>query len=260
MNRRLLTGTTALLITSMLVACGANEGAMDQRDNGTENVTPIGFYTNEDTNDYGDRGRNTRTPTNVTYENNRNDANGNATFVDNDGPITEMIEQTDTNRTRYGNGHRYDYINGMSDLEREKTYSNYTPPTSVTNRVDNNKASNMQEGLNYGALVDEITARVLDLDNVNDARTVLYGDTILVAVDLNDDNNAAANRKVRNAVKAIAGDYNVQVVTGDDAFTRVRDLDYSLRNGGRMDHLQVKFRELYDDTGESVQRPFQVNE
>lgn len=219
MKKTLATLSTTALLLGGLVACNTKEEAMDTRYE--DNTQPIGYYSNE---------------------NIGNDRNGNGYMMDdNDGPVTEFMDRNGTNIGMRDNALR----NGNLD----------NAGVGLQNRDQNGRLFNNQQ--NDGQLSKQISDRVAKVNNVDDVRTLVNGDTILIAVDTND--QQATDRvedEVRQAVKSLANGKNIRVITDEGIFTRVRTIDNDLRDGGRTDQVNNDIEDLFDNIGDALNRPF----
>ncbi len=142
--------------------------------------------------------------------------------TDGEGPLTEMADR-DRNR---------------NDLDRAEV--------------------NYADDYNGGDLVKRIRDRVKGMNDVNDARVVVNGDTVLVGIDTNARNDQAIRDKVKNTVQQMT-DKNVRVTTDEDMFTRIRNVDDDLRGGNGFAEVRSDVNEIMNDLGDEVQRPFGNN-
>ncbi len=223
--RRTASILTALSIASTsLVACNADNNAMDTRYN--DNAQPIGYYT-------GDR---------------------NEDYMDNEGPITEMFDGANNRDDR----RRIDYPNNYSnrapltidDRDRANEYgmydrNDYNYHDHIGNRMDQNSQ-----------LAERISDQVATIANVEDVNTLVTKDNVLIAVDTNDRNNQNVENKVKEVAEKIAKGKNINVVTDEATFTRVRNINRGLMNGDEMDN---DIRNLFDDIGDALEAPFDRN-
>lgn len=225
-------------MSTSLAACNNDEGAMDT--NYDNSARPIGYYSNENVNQ------------------------GNGVNFDNDGPITEMMDgRADNNNyfTRVNNRHN-NFNNGKMDnptvplgtndqgLVRDNRYSNgdanyhnHTNEVGYYNRGDKE-------------LSEKVANRVGKIENVDDVQTLVTDDNVLVAIDTNDRNDADMKEKITSEVRKMVKGRNVQVVTDERTFTRVRDIDNDIQNGGERTDIDTDIEELMNDLGDAIQRPF----
>jgi spore cortex protein len=231
--RKKIVALGAVVALSGLVACNNNQ-AFDTRYN--DRTRPIGYYSNENNvTDQYQYGR---------YGTNR--LNGNVRAVrDNDGPITEMLDRgmpnfnaTDRVPSVNRNFSRADrnyhgHLNTMDGRTRASYYNNYN-----------------------GALAEKISKRALRVQNVKDARTIVSGDRVLVAVSTNGENATRVKRFVKQAISPYTKGKTVRVVTNPSMYHRVRTIDNNIRDGGPMDQIQNDIRSIFNDMGDRIERPF----
>ncbi|WP_243290679.1 YhcN/YlaJ family sporulation lipoprotein [Bacillus sp. FJAT-47783] len=208
------------IISTSLAACNVGDNnAMDTRYN--DNVQPIGYYT-------GDREQN------------------NQDFIDNDGPLTEMFDggMEDTN---YGNrspltvGDR-DRTNNIGKYDRDSY--NYHGHLGNNTLNENNR------------LAERISDQVAKLKNIEDVNTLVTENNVVVAVDTNDRNDVDVKERVKTVAENIARGKNINVVTDEGTFTRVRNINRGLDNG---DDMNNDIRDLFDDIGDALAEPFNGN-
>jgi spore cortex protein len=210
----------AVFIVTGLAACNTNNDAMDTRYN--DAARPIGYYTNE-------------------AAQNRNDG---FRLNDNDGPMTELLDQgfngyndergTDRRNDMFSRGdvNYHGHLNSTDSRANPSYYTKYD-----------------------GELAEAIAERASRVANVDDVRAVISGNNVLVAVDTNDRNNARVERDVIRNIRPICGDRNIQVVTDEGMFNRVRNIDNDLRDGGPKDQIDEHLRNLFDNMGDAFERP-----
>jgi spore cortex protein len=139
--------------------------------------------------------------------------------------------------------------NGMA---RDNRYArdDYNYHGQMADRTNNTRASYNN---NYnGRLSEQISNRVEKVDNVDDVRTIVSGDNILVAIDTNDRNDRNVKQQVQNAIKNMTTGKNVRVVTDEATFTRARNIDNDLRNGGPTTDLDNDVRDMFREIGNEV--------
>ncbi|MFS0861705.1 YhcN/YlaJ family sporulation lipoprotein [Fredinandcohnia sp. 179-A 10B2 NHS] len=277
MRKVLYTLSTAALMLGGLTACNTDEGALDTRYN--DNARPIGYYSNENNND-------------------RNERNGNGYRInDNDGPLTEIMDRngngnnnrngtriTNNNNDRRNNGagvmnkngrdNKSGIMNNNTDGRRIATpYNDGNPNTMGNNghgQADRNYHSHLNDNnhrvrtsgyydRDSGNLVQKITDRASKVKNVDDARAIVTEDNILVAVDTNDNNDKRVKDAVKKAVMPLAKGRNINIVTDEGTFTRVRDIDNDIRNGNTRESVDADIRDLFNNIGETLSKPFNNN-
>ncbi|WP_411333502.1 YhcN/YlaJ family sporulation lipoprotein [Metabacillus indicus] len=240
MRHKLTAFAVIAVAASGLAACNNNnEGALDTRYN--DNARPIGYYSNEH------RGN-----------------NGNADNVDNDGPLTEMMEgdmndnyftKVNDRDTAFHNGRMDNPTAPLSNedgmLERDNRFS----------RNDENYHGQVKQISYYNdnekALAKKVSERAADVKNVDDVRTLVNGDQVLVAVDTDDKNDKNVKNAVMDAVKPAANGKDVQVVTDEGTFSRVRTINDNIENGQDKKSIDADIRDLFDDIGNMMNKPVQ---
>lgn len=257
LRKQFLTFSATALLLGGLVGCNTNEGAMDNN----ENVRPFGYYSNEG----------------------NNEQNGNAyTLDDNDGPLTEMMDRNTrnnrTHNTRYGTLNRNDRNKGDNNREgtikgndRERYIigddgdkDNHHGSNDLNYHGHLNDGDNTARSTGYynnydGNLAERISNRAEGIDNVDEARAVVMGDNILVAIDTNDRNDDNVRKEVQSAVQPLAKGKNINVVTDEGTFSRVRNLDNDIRQGNRRETIDADMKDLFRNFGEILRRPFTDN-
>jgi spore cortex protein len=154
------------------------------------------------------------------------------------GPLTDMFDLNDNREEHFINTRLNNDSRGMNG-----------PNGNVDRRNSRN-----------GDLARRIDALVERINDVEDANTVVYGDTILVAVDTNDRNDNDVEQRVEDAVRRLAAGKTVRVVTDENMFNRIGTVNDGLRNGGTIDDFQSDLREIMNDIGDAMKRPFDANE
>lgn len=218
---------SAALVFGGLTACANNgEGALEGQNN--DMTRPIGYYSNEDLDN------NAR---DIGY--NKGRAYGNN---DNDGPITDMFD-------RRGALNDYNLDTRYND-DRIGNNVDYNYSGHLNNRDDDARSSYFNG--NNGELAERVANRVSQITNVDDARVIVYGDMVLVAVDTADDEADRVEPSIRRAAEQVATNKDVRVVTDESMYIRVRNVDNSLRNG--MDNAEYtnNIRGIFNEIGENL--------
>jgi spore cortex protein len=255
MKKTTFTTLSAALILGGLVGCATNEEAVDNRYDNT--TRPIGYYSNDDRE--GD----------LEYNNGRG--------MD-QGPLTDMFDIDDNNQfkndraydTRFINTRRKDIGRNMNNGNGDMNYRNGTMNDygdGNVNQYGNGKMNMTNNGYNYdkryardGSLAERIDERVENMAYVEDVNTVVYNDTIIVAIDTDDRNDKDVEKKVRRAIQGLAHDKKVRIVTDENMFKRIGTINDGLRDGDAIDDFQSDFREIMDDIGDAMKRPFDNND
>lgn len=233
-GKKVTTFTAIALLTTGLTACNGDEGALDNNNN--NQTQPMGYYTNED--------------------------NG----VDNEGPVTEMMDGMN-------GGNRNNYFQRVNNRYDNRNMSNPTVPLGDRDNglVRDNRYShgdaNYHRHLNEvgyynrgdGEVAQKVKNQVEKMDNVDDARVLVTDNNVLVAVDTNDRNDKEMKENITQKVRNMADGRNIQVLTDEGAFTRIRNIDNDIQNGVDRDVIDTDVNELLDDLGDAVQRPFNNN-
>lgn len=218
---------TPLLVISLFGAAGCagnNRTGVNERSN--DNVRPIGYYSNE---------------------NHQNDSTG--FFADNDGPLTEMMDHslgaedqvTDSQKrrslqTRDENGNPPNPTKPLAAndqfLKKDNRFStgdvNYHDQLSQ-NLNNTGKTTDPQA---LGRISDRIRQKVMTVNNVQDVRSVVYGSSVLISVDLIDKSRAAATKKaIRKAVQPYVNNRAVTVISDEGTFSRDRNNQTGVRAG-----------------------------
>jgi spore cortex protein len=139
--------------------------------------------------------------------------------------------------------------NGMA-RDNRFARDDYNYHGQMANRNNNERASYNN---NYnGRLSEQISNRVENVKNVDDVRTIVSGDNILVAIDTNDRNDRNVKKEVQNAIRNMTTGKNVRVETDEGTFTRARNIDNDLRDGGPTEDLDADVRDMFRELGEEV--------
>jgi spore cortex protein len=246
LRKSLFTVTSAALLVGGLAGCGQKESATDNRY--YEETRPIGYYTSEH-NPYVNNDRTRREP----------EERGNARLLeDNDGPLNEILDRSviyDENRVRRNkeNGVRNatnrnydggDLNIGYDTPHYSRTDQNYHGHLNGIENVGNPSYYN-----NYdGNLANRIVKRASKVDGVDDARVLINGDEVLVAVNPENgaDDTRQLKREVREAVKPLLKNKDVRVAVDASVYSTVRSVDNDLRNGEwHLQDLDETMRGIY---------------
>jgi spore cortex protein len=217
-----------------LAACQNDESAVQDRT--TNRVQPFGYYSNENHQNGG----------NVRILN------------DNDGPITEIMDHT------FGDEGMVERNQKRQILETRDENGNPGNPTKPYSTYDRNffeRDNRFSTGdMNYHGHLDGRQARILaanDTDsavhlanrlttvvrsvaNVQDVHTYVYKNNVIIALDLENVQNAEQTRQqVQRAVQPYLNGRTLNIVSDEGTFTRIRDIN---RNQGMRDGLDMNFR------------------
>ncbi|CAH2716241.1 hypothetical protein BACCIP111895_03425 [Neobacillus rhizosphaerae] len=188
------------------------------------------------------------------YSNENHPNNGNALFRDNDGAITDMMDRTFGDEDKVTNEQR------RSQLQvRDKNGNPKNPTTPLASKdrnffqrddrfstSDMNYHGHLNKNIgNTGVATDpnfqdnvtnNIRNKVARINNVQDVRSVAYGNTVIVSVKLIDNGKAANTKKaIKDAVKPYANGRTVTVLTDEGTLGRDRNInnDIQLNRGGK---------------------------
>jgi spore cortex protein len=248
--RKAITAVGVLCLAGGLAACGNYEGALDARYD--DRARPIGYYANENE-----------------RNNNRAEENGNVYMMnDNDGPVTEFLERgvtdqgavdrrTDVNRREIVNPTvpfaEQDRNIFMRDDRFSRADFNYHGHVYTPDRKTRSSYYNKYDG----KLAEKIAARAANVENVKDARALVYRDSILVALDTNAKNSTRAEHLVKQAISPYTKNKKVRVVSNQSMYNRVCVIDNRLRTGGPFEEVERDFRTIFNN-GEIIERPLNV--
>jgi spore cortex protein len=203
------------LLAVGLSGCANDDRAAADKDNKNMGL-PVGYYSDE---------------------NHKNGSNGMP--GDNDGPVTEYMD------------HNLGVENQSNNEERRKRFSdrdkNGNPPNPTKplanhdhnffqrdnkfSTSDANYHGHLNQRLgNTGTttkpesqdrITERIKGRVADVENVREVRSVLFGNSVMVSVKLeNGKNTEETKRAIQDAVQPLAGGRSVQVIIDDGALGR----------------------------------------
>lgn len=212
----------ALTLSAVMVASSLAACMYDDRANEPENTNmrPIGYYSND-----SDQ-TNRKSP----FQN-ANDQTNNR----NEGPLVDMIDNDDQRQV----GNNPQNVNRRGPIENRGNFGYY----DGTDRD----------------LARKISNRVKDIKGVTDARTIVYGDQIVVGVYAKNNMPNNIDGKVKRAIRDIVPTQNVTVVTDDKMFDRIRNVDDHLQNGNGINEVQADINGIFKDLGNAISRPFQNN-
>ncbi|MFX3624542.1 MAG: YhcN/YlaJ family sporulation lipoprotein [Ectobacillus sp.] len=239
MNKKIKLITTSLLVVGALTACNteSKDTAMERHkqkgayDYGAENTSYYSYsgYPNaygyvakprSVTDRYTDLDMNR-----VSYRDNRTDDNGNVRY-------SRINKEIHRNRTDVG----YNYYNDRN------FHGHIDNPYPTRNVTLNGYYTNAD-----GATAETITNRVERMKEVADARTIVYGNKVLVAVKARDMNNTRGlEDRVRRTAMPYAKGRNIHVTMEDGLFNRVRDMSTRLRNGTMTNDMNTDLQNMFD--------------
>ncbi|MBN8208443.1 YhcN/YlaJ family sporulation lipoprotein [Bacillus sp. NTK071] len=156
-----------------------------------------------------------------------------------EGAVTDMIDRDYNNGVKAPDKKQMDRRNGMNGPGYMRTDDNYSG-------YDNE-------------LSDRLSKRIEKLKNVEDARVIVYGDQIMIAVDTNDRNDADVKDSVRSEVAKVTKQKNISISTDEDVFGRMGDVNNRLEDGDAFKEVQSDVNAILDDIGNAAKRPFENN-
>ncbi|WP_456273902.1 YhcN/YlaJ family sporulation lipoprotein [Bacillus sp. AK031] len=96
-----------------------------------------------------------------------------------------------------------------------------------------------------GELAEKIGDVTASVQNVNDVRSVTYGTDVLIAVDLDDHSKfEETKRDIEKAVKPYLNGRTVTVAADEGTFSRLRNIDNDLRDGGPRETIKMDIHDL----------------
>lgn len=246
LHKKLIAVPLAALMSMGLTGCGTNdETAVQDRNN--EQVQPMGYYSNEN---HGNRGGNARVEDGT----------------DNDGPLTEMMDHTFGGEGR-NNGNNRNNRNALQVRDEGNNTGNPTVPLADRDRnffqkdnrfshsdanyhghLDDNtrKAKSSYYQAYEGELAEKIGDVTASVPNVEDVRSVTYGSNVLIAVDLTDYSKEEETKAdIHEAVQPYLRGRSAKVVTDEGTFSRLRNIDNNLRDGGPREQIDWDLKNLF---------------
>lgn len=238
MSKKLVLLPITAALTFSLVGC-----SQDEATNGNQQISqPFGYYSNENHN-----------------------GGGNARiYNENDGPLVEIMDhslgeegqRSRENRRQHlmqkdeaGNPANPTVPRAKQDknfFERDNRYShadaNYHGHLDDQTRKARSSYYTAYEG-DLAEKIGDVTAKV---PNVEDVRSVVYGSNVLIAVDLtNYDRDVETKADITKAVQPYLRGRSVQVVTDEGTFSRIRNIDNDLRDGGPRETIDADIKGMF---------------
>ncbi|MBS2969855.1 YhcN/YlaJ family sporulation lipoprotein [Metabacillus sp. KIGAM252] len=164
----------------------------------------------------------------------------NKDHADNDGPITEMMDGDRNDRpTRVSNNSNMD---------------NQGVPIADNDRNENGYYSDRDQNL-----AEKVSDKISKMKNVDDARTVVTEDNVIVAVDTNDKNNKNVKNAIIKETEKLANGRNVDVFTDEGSFNRVKQIDTNIKNNKPRETIDADIKDFMKNTGKTIQRTLNPN-
>jgi spore cortex protein len=226
-------------VLSVMAACANYADNNDRRYN--DAARPIGYYSTERFADdfrYGRYGTN-----DINYDNNY--------ILSRRGPATDFFD-TDNNGTRIPGITRFD--TDTPALPRDADFSdadrNYH---GHLNSMESKPFPSYYRSYS-GDLAETISRRADAVKGVNDARTLVYRNHVLVAISTNAKNKDRVERLVAQAVAPHTKGKHVRVVSNPSMYNRVRTIDNDIRRGRPMEEIERDLKTIFID-GKINERP-----
>lgn len=206
-----------------------NRTGVNEKNNNT--LRPVGYYSNEN-----------------------HPTSDNDFFRDNDGAFTEMMDHTLGDEDQVTNENRRRQFQSRDENGNPKNPSkplaskdrNFFQRDNRFSTSDMNYHGHLNVNMrNQGVATDpdyqdnftnKVRNKVEAIPNVQDVRSVAYGNTVIVSVKLIDQDKAAATRSaIKKAVKPYANGRTVTVITDEGTLGRDRNIynDSQREKGGR---------------------------
>ncbi|HET7656839.1 MAG TPA: YhcN/YlaJ family sporulation lipoprotein [Bacillales bacterium] len=234
MKKSIFSLSAAFLLTGALAGCGADNGAVGDNDG----VRPIGYYSDENTDD-NDWGMNRNRNHNGMLDNNNNGALGNRN--DNLG---------------YNNG---DGLNNDTDNDLGLGNNN----NNNNGKIDdgNNNGMGMMNGDNHHERqAQAIANKLADMKNIENTSVVVTDDNVLVGIKTNDRGvTKHLKSSVRKTVQGMVQGKDIHVATSPRMYNRIKNVNNNLQDGDGLNEVNSDVRGIINDLGDAVKRPFQNN-
>lgn len=220
-----------------LTGCNTNDETALQ-DNRTKRTMPIGYYSNEN------------------HENN----GGNAIILegsDNDGPAVEIMDHTlgkesETNRKVMRSSNSDSESNSLAPVKNPNNQRKVTPYIGQGDYNYHGHLNNMNSTLRQsyykgyeGKFAERVTAAVKGVENVKDARTIVYKNNVIVGVQLADGNLAEeTKRNIQQVIQRHVDGRTVYYVTNESRFNAIKAMDNDLKNGSNREQINTDVEKL----------------
>ncbi|MGD7007781.1 YhcN/YlaJ family sporulation lipoprotein [Metabacillus sp. 84] len=160
--------------------------------------------------------------------------------ADNEGPITEMMDGDRNDRPDRG-------IN-------ERGMNNQTVPIA-----DNHGDGNGYYSDNEQKIADKVSKKIAGMPNVDDVRTIVTEDNVVVGVDTSDVNDKNAKNAIIKETKKMAEGKNVDVFTDEGSFDRLVQIDNDIKGGTDRKSIDADIQEFMKNTGKTIERTLNPN-
>ncbi len=222
-----------------LAGCHTNNETALQ-DKRTDRTLPIGYYSNEN------------------HEKSGN--GGNAIILegsDNDGPAVEIMDHTmgkesETNKRVMRSNNSASAPNPSAPLIDAKNARFGDPSlggSDINYHGHLNNANSTQRKSYYngydGKLAEEVTTAAKSVENVKDARTIIYENNVIIGLQSRNGNlDEATKRNVHQAIRHHVADRNIYYVTNESRFNALKIMDNDLKNGGNREQINTEIKNL----------------
>lgn len=244
MRKSVLTVTSAAFLLGGLAGCGTGDRAADNRY--YEETRPIGYYTSEN-NPYVNHDRNRQV---------NHDRRGAYRLNDNDGPLNEIMdraviygERNNQNNARTRNaaplptGNRGGMFGDRAPNFSRNDKNYHGQLNGLERRGDPSYYNNYQ-----GRLTEQLSDRASEVNGVENARAVAYGNEILVAIEPRTGaNEQQVRQNVERVVNPLVNGKDCRVVVNQGTYTAVQEVDNNLRDGGPVEEINQQIRRLIND-------------
>lgn len=162
-----------------------------------DNARPIGYYSNEN-----------------------HPKQKNALFTDNDGPLTEMMDHTLGAEGGNSRNQNRMQLQGNSNNENQSNLTG-TPAANDrlnTSNMNGSRSSNQKSTVispnpnTFGKISDQIKSKVAKVKNVQGVRSVIYGSSVLISVQIKDKRQVEKTREaIVRAIQPYADGRHIKV-------------------------------------------------
>lgn len=215
-----------MIISLGLAGCGANDESAGQQ-RYTDRTQPIGYYSNEHHQNKG----------------------GNARILDgadNDGTLTEIMDHTLGEEGQYGRNNQQGHTPQRVSDNREPYLFSRDDANFHGHLGYDKRASNSYYEAYNGEMVEKINQAAAGVNNVNDVQSVVNGNYVIIAANLNDASRKKATiADIKQAVQPFTNGKTTKIVTDSSTFNRLKVIDNDLRDGGPRDQLYLDVKNLF---------------
>ncbi|GKU81417.1 YhcN/YlaJ family sporulation lipoprotein [Niallia sp. NCCP-28] len=193
-----ITASLFLGLSICLTGCGISDEEANNKE--INNAKPMGYYSNE--------------------HHERNNG-GNARILDNednDGPLVEMMDHTLGEEGQTGASN----VENVNDRRQTRAETK----EEITNRGNR---TNVTYDNQLAKTIDQKSASV---KNIKDAHSLVYGNNVLLAVQMYDKREMDATKKrLEKKITPYAGDKNISIITDQGIFSGIEEINKKIREG-----------------------------